>query len=140
MILPCFEYADFVVDSGPDGCAKSLQTIQNHCLWCCKGIRDPRLITRTALHADCSINRLHERRRLNILGLMYKHSRYVDNLIAPTRVLRSNAKMLMKLQRPKGQLYSDSPLYRGSFYWNKLDHEVQILVTHKLFMNKIKNG
>ena len=58
MILPCFEYCDFVVESGPENLPKEIQTLQNHCLRCCKGIRDPRMISRADLHADCTIKKL----------------------------------------------------------------------------------
>ena len=70
---------------------------------------------------------------------MYKHTREPTNLIVPGRVLRSNAKMLIRLQRPVGQLYRDSPLYRGSFFWDKLLPAEQKILTHNLFMNKIKS-
>ena len=139
MILPCFEYCDFIVESGPDDLVKKLQTLQNHCLRSCKRIRDPRLITRTAPHADCSINRLQERRDLNITGLMYKRSRQVNNLVVPARVLRSNAKMLLNLERPKDNRYMFSPLYRGAAIWDKVAPEVQEIATYGQFMNTIKN-
>ena len=75
---------------------------------------------------------------MNLLGLMYKQSRNPDNLVVPVRALRSNKLMKLKLQRPKGQLYRDSPLYRGSFNWDKLTPERQQIVTLDLFVNTIK--
>ena len=139
MIMPALEYCDFLVESGPVGLAEGLQTIQNHCLRCCLGIIDPRLITREALHIRCKCNWLWSRRQRNLLSLMYKHTRNPDNLIVPARTLCSNVMMKIKLQRPKGQLYRDSPLYRGSFLWDKVPPNKQEIVTYDLFMNTVKN-
>ena len=138
MILPTFDYCDFVIESGPEGLVGDLQTVQNHCLRCCKGIMDPRDISRIELHTSCSCKWLHCRRKENLLGLMYKHSRVSDNLIAPMRVLRSNVMMKLKLQRPKGNQYKLSPLYRGSFVWDKLHADDQKIATYECFMNKIR--
>ena len=120
MILPSLEYCDFVLESGPVGLVEEVQTIQNHCLRCCLGIVDPRLITRIALHTECKCKWLGQRRKENLLVIMYKHTRDEDNLIVPGRVLRSNVMRKVKLQRPSGQLYRDSPLYRGAMEWDKL--------------------
>ena len=138
MILPTFEYCDFVLESGPEGLVQELQTVQNHCLRYCLGIADPRLITRVALHVTCKCKWLHDRRRINLLCLMYKHSRNADNLIIPTRVLRSYVQMKIKLQRPKSQLYRDSPLHRGAALWDKVLPPDQELMSLDLFMAKMK--
>ena len=137
MIVPALEYCNFIFGSGPDGMGKELQTIQNHCLRCCLGIVDPRLIRTDALHTSCECDRLAYRRRRSVLSLMYKHSKRADNLIVPNRVLRSNTLLKFKLQRPKGELYRKSPLYRGSLIWNTLDPECQHAATINVFMSKI---
>ena len=61
-----------------------------------------------------------------------------DNLVVPARILRSNDKRKIKLQCPKGALYRNGPLYRGSMLWDKLDAATQNIVTHRLFMAEIK--
>ena len=104
------------------------------------GIWDPSFIsTYDALHVTCFCKRLNVRREESLLRILYKHTRNETNLIVPGRVLRSNAKMLVKLQRPVGQLYRDSPLYRGSMVWDRLLPADQKILTHGLFMNKIKS-
>ena len=103
-------------------------------------IRDPRLISRIELHAISRCKWLVDRREISMLGLMYKQSRVPDMLVAPRRVLRSNAKLKLKLQRPEGQHYRDSPLYRGAIMWYRLEPAEQKLATYDLFMNKIKNN
>ena len=73
-----------------------------------------------------------------LLGRMYKLAMNPDNCVVATRVLRSNAKVKIRTQRPHGQLYRDSPLYRGVFLWNKVDADVQKLPTYTSFMSKIR--
>ena len=70
---------------------------------------------------------------------MFKHMRDPDNLVVPVRALRSNTKRKPKLQRPTGQLHRDSPLYRGSLEWDKLDAADQTIASYERFMNKLKN-
>ena len=41
MILPVFDYGDFLVDGAPEDNIEPLQTIQNHCLRCVLNIYDP---------------------------------------------------------------------------------------------------
>ena len=53
------------------------------------------------------------RRKRNILGLMYQFSQKPNNTVTAPRVLRGDDKVRLKVQRPKGQLYCNSPLYRG---------------------------
>ena len=137
MIVPSLEYCTFIYESGPEGFCKELQTVQNHCLRCCLEIVDPRLIRINDLHERCECRELSYRRRRSVLNLMYKHSRKGDNLIVPSRVLRSNALLKFKLQRPKGELYRKSPLYKGVCFWNELDAETQNASTIEIFMSKI---
>ena len=138
MVLPTFDYCDGVIESGPDDLCKEIQTIQNHCLRCCLGILDPRLIGTNELHNECKCKRLVHRRKESMLGSIYKYSRVAENRVVSVRVLRSNDKVKIKSQRPHGQLYRDSPLYRGVYLWNKLDAEVQNLPTLLQFMNKVR--
>ena len=44
MMLPVFDYCDFILESCPVDSYNNLQTIQNHSLHCCMGIWDPRLM------------------------------------------------------------------------------------------------
>ena len=139
MMLPVFDYCDFILESGQCDAFKGLQTIQNHSLRCCMGIWDPRSVGTDFLHSTCLCKRLQVRRNECLLGLMYRRTRVEANLERPRRVLRSNAKLLVKLQRPRGKLYTDSPLYRGTTLWDKLKPAEQKILSHHLFMNKIKS-
>ena len=140
MIMPVLDYGDFVIESANEEFSESLQILQNHCLRVCVAIYDPRLISRKELHALCFCRTLSERRNYNILNLMYKFSRNPDNVMTPVRVLRDNDKIKFKVQRPKGQLYRNSPLYRGYRLWSKLKAEVQSIESLGKFMNKIKES
>ena len=140
MILPVFDYGDIMTDCGSDGLVKDIQTLQNHCLRTCIGVKNPQLISRVVLHELCHCETLIVRRTRNLLGRMYKALRLIDNTVVPKRNLRSNVKIKLKVQRPSAQLYRDSPLYRGHLAWEALDAEVQHLDTIDLFHETLKKG
>ena len=137
MVIPIFDYGAEVVDGAPELIVDSLQTVQNHCLRSCMGIKDPRDISRNDLHVLCTCKKLYDRRCRSLLGLMYKFSQHVDNVVVPPRVLRGNDKVKLKVSRPKANLYRKSPLYRGHLVWNKLDASVQHKGSKNSFLNAL---
>ena len=74
MIMPVFDYCDFIIDSGPVTAVRRLQIVQNKCLRLSLGICDPRDISIVDLHDRCKIDTLSERRRKHLLVLMYRLS------------------------------------------------------------------
>ena len=136
MILPVFDYCDVIIESANDTSVEELQTIQNHCLRCCLGIWDPRDITRIALHAQCDCKMLKNRRERSLLSRVYTISRNPENVTLPARELRNADKVKIKTQRPKGQLYRDSPLYRGSIVWDRLKGPHQRQDTRTKFLTE----
>ena len=139
MILPVMEYGDFVFEGANNEFEETLQILQNHCLRVCLAIYDPRLISRKDLHALCLCEPLSVKRRCNLLNLMYKFASQPDNVVVPVRILRDHDKIKLKVQRPKDQLYRNSPLYRGYRLWSKLDAEVQSAASLGKFKNLIKS-
>ena len=137
MILPVLDYGDIMTDSGPETPVSQIQIIQNHCLRACIGVKDPQLVHRVQLHELCHCETLAVRRERNLLGRIYKLSRNHDNTVVPVRELRGNTKIKIKVQRPKGKFYTDSPLYRGYQAWSKLDAEVQHMDTFTEFITEI---
>ena len=81
--------------------SREIQTIQNHCLRACMGIWNPLEISRKDLHKLCDCKELCERRSRNLLSLVYTYSKRPDNIVVPTRVLRSNVKVKLKIAWPK---------------------------------------
>ena len=138
MIMPTLEYGDVILESGPALLHKEVQTVQNHCLRCCLSIMDPRLIRITELHTTCKCTKLIHRRNVNLLGMVHKFASSPDNVMLPTRVLRSNVNRKIKLQRPKGQCYRDSPMYRGMLLWDKLEAKTQNIMDYDAFMETVK--
>ena len=139
MILPVLEYGDVVLDGAlSETLVSEIQTIQNNCLRACLTIWDPRSISRLDLHVRCTSKPLKLRRTESLLCRMFKLSQDEDNVVVPTRVLRSNDKVILKVQRPKGGLYRRSPKYRGFLAWSKLDADVQKIGTYTKFVTKIK--
>ena len=137
MILPTFEYGGFIIDGAALGDMRCFQTIQNSCLRCCCGIRNPRDISRHLLHVACRCEFLLVRRNKCLLGILYTLSRNPDNVVVPVRDLRGNAKVKLKVSRSKLGLYDKSPLYRGNILWNALDPALQHSATKRIFLDQI---
>ena len=71
--------------------------------------------------------------------MIHKFAADPNNITVPVCVLCNNNKHKLKLQRPKGQLYRDSPLYKGMILWDKLDPDIQCIDNHDAFIEAIKN-
>ena len=139
MVLPIFDYCDFVLDAGPVNSVRGLQTVQNRCLRLCLGILDPRDITTAALHTRCSLVKLFIRRRKHILSIMYNWTRDPEHTVQPTRVLRNNTLVKVKVARPILESFCDSPLYRGMLLWQELKAGVQHSGTIDIFKAQLQN-
>ena len=81
--------------------------------------------------------KLNVRRLKRLKILMYHWSRKADHVVVPTRVLRNNDKIKLKVNRPILESYRSSPLYRGMLAWNTLDGPVQHLPTLDNFKSKL---
>ena len=53
MILPMLDYGELLLEGSLEKPMKHIQTIQNHCLRCCLLVKDPKDISRIALHDAC---------------------------------------------------------------------------------------
>ena len=140
MVRPCLEYCATITDSGPVGSVGKLQTLQNDCLRACYGIRDPRDINVDALHQNSGLERLVTRRNIQILTRMYAHSQNDDNVVQPARVLRANSKVKLKINRPKKDIYSNSPLYRGIRLWDRLDAGQHHSASKEIFLTSLTHA
>ena len=137
MVLPILEYCPLVIDGGPVGAVRKLQTLQNDCLRICKSIADPRDIRVHDLHLECKLDELAYRRNKQILSYMYSISRKADEVLVPTRVLRANLKVQLKPKRVIKDIYTMSPYFRGSRLWDRLQPEQQRSPNTLAFMNSL---
>ena len=97
-ILPLVEYAGFVLISCTVGQRQELQILQNNALRLCKRYHLLDRIRVCDIHEECTIIGLEQRRRKQLLRLMYLHSKTVDNLKKPVRLTRAVNKITFKLQ------------------------------------------
>ena len=62
---------------------------------------------------------------IQLLKLMFVRSKKVECLKIPARLLRGNSKVKFKLMSRCSTKYMNSPLYRGSELWDKLEECIQ---------------
>ena len=124
-ILPLVEYAGFVLCSCSIGQKREMQTLQNNALRLCKRYYLLDRISIHRLHEECKIIGLEQRRRKQMLRLMYLHSKKADIIKQPARVTRTIEKIVFKVPSKCDVKYLNSPFYKGTMYWDNLNHEQQ---------------
>ena len=92
------------------------------------------------LHDRCKIALLEQRRRVQLLLLMYKKSKDVFlHKVFPRNTRRSN-KIVFKTDSYEGTLYKRSPYFVGTKLWNELKMETITLPDIYSFKTSIKTG
>ena len=137
MVLPVLDYGDFIIDGAHKDSNKLFETIQNHFLRCCMGVTDNQAMSRILLRKNCLCTKLSTRRDRSMLALMYSHVQHEENIMELRRTLRSNCKIQLIVQRPRGALYRRSPLFRGRALWDELDCELQHEPCKIVFLEKL---
>ena len=132
-ILPLLEYAGFILVSCNVGQRSELQTLQNNALRLCQRYYLVDRVRIDLLHYECRILGLEQRRRKQLLRLMYLHSRN-----DPTRLTRAMAKVVFKTATKCTGKYLNSPFYKGTLFWNQLSHTVQRSDTVLHFVKGLK--
>ena len=72
------------------------------------------------MHSRCNIISLEQRRRLQLLLLMYKKSKDVTMHKVFARNTRVSRRVVFKTDSYEGTLYKRSPYFVGSKLWNDL--------------------
>ena len=137
-VLPLVEYAGFVLISCTIGQRNDLQVLQNNALRLSKRYRLLDRIAIECLHRECSIIGLEQRRRLQLLHLMYLHSKVEVNVKIARRVTRAVTKIVFNTATRCTGKYLNSPFYKGTLIWNSLDVGLQTANNVDIFMNGIK--
>ena len=140
MILPLFDYADFMVESARKPKIDKLEKLQE------KGIRYvDNDIHYTAdietLYRTYNIQKLFMRYKEHLSCIMYRYSKLSDKLEykRPSINLRSNKKVkFKKLRKRKYEQYLKSPLVRGVKVWEMLPVAVQKATTKVKFKSYMK--
>ena len=133
-VLPLVEYAGFVLISCSIGQRHELQVLQNNALRLCKRYRLLDRVQIHRLHSECTIIGLEQRRRKQLLRLMFLHSKIDANIKKPIRVTRAVTKVIFKTATKCVGKYLNSPFYKGTLLWNSLDMDLQKVRDLKTFM------
>ena len=129
-ILPLVEYAGFVLGSCTIGQRYDLQVLQNNALRLCKRYRLLDMIAIERLHLECTILGLEQRRRKQLLQLMYIHSRTEVNVKKTVRITRVPTKCMSR--------YMNSSFHKGTLFRDKLSAELQHANNVERFMTELK--
>ena len=93
------------------------------------------MVSIVKLHKKARLLSLEQRWEKQLLGLMYGYSNLDDVWLVRERVTRNNQKFVFKTETRFGPKYENSPFYRGTVLWNKLQKDVQL--SDNVFMFKI---
>ena len=123
-ILPFLEYAGFMLIACTIDERKDLQKCQNDALRICTNTKLNDRVRIDYLHEKCNIASLEQRRRQQLLMLMYKKSTdYTMHKVFPRNTRESN-RIVFKTDRYEGSLYKRSPYFVGAKLWDKLPPDV----------------
>ena len=137
-ILPFLEYAGFMLVACNVSDRKDLQKCQNDALRICTNIRLTDRINLEFLHEKCKIVSLEQRRRNQLMMLMYKKSTdYTMHKVFPRNTRGSN-RIVFKTDSYEGSLYKRSPYFVGAKLWDKLDPDVIGLPNIFVFKNTLR--
>ena len=90
------------------------------------------------LHSRCNIVSLEQRRRTQLLLLMYKKSKDLTMLKVFPRNTRLSRRPVFKTDRYEGTLYKRSPYFVGSKLWDNLTIDIIELPDIYAFKARLK--
>ena len=138
-IVPLFDYADFLIESGPIYYQERLKSLHEKAVVTIEG----RLQNRIGINGLELYYRLQSPRRRRMehhSAIMYRLSKkgqLLDNF-RPNINLRSNRKIKFKIRRRNMQKFLKSPMSRGIKIWNRIPQAIQRSVTKVKFKNDLK--
>ena len=130
MILSILDYNAIVFGLLTETLKKKLQTVQNRAL---RTVYWGNSYSTAELHSKAGVRYLNDRRKLHLLGLMYKRkgqAKYIDEMELPTR---SHRGVIMKVPTPATNYMIKAPIYQGSIAWNALPVETRSIEYYDIF-------
>ena len=138
VILPYVDYAGFILIACRKGCKKDLQTLQNNALRICLRYRMVDHVTIERLHEEANLQSLEQRRKFQLLKLLYDYSKDVRYLKVTRDRTRAEAKIVFDIPDRCTTRFLNSPFYRGTQIWNALPENVQRAANIDIFSKYIK--
>ena len=137
MILPIIDYVGFMLISCRKEDRNDFQILQNDILRICNMSRLSDRVSIPYLHAKCKILSLEQRRRKQLLRLMFNLSKDKEFLKVPNRVTRGAGRVTFKDPAKIFPSYECSPFYVGTKLWDELTTSVQESVDIFAFKKEI---
>ena len=129
MIMPHYDYVDFVIDSANADKTKRLERLHKRAIRIIEySIEQENRKTVDELYVKYNLASLLQRRVEHLLLFMYKISKNVTRnleLQRPKIELRSRNKVKFKYKFTTNTKVQNSPYYRGEFLWNQLPIDLQ---------------
>ena len=122
-ILPLLDYAGFLLNSCNVSDRDDLQVLQNDCLRTCYNVHRRDHLSISVLHNDAKLLSLDQRRKIQLLSLMYKHKTSHDVQQLFLRATRGAERYKFAVERYNVVKYKNSPYYKGSELWNALPQD-----------------
>ena len=138
VISPIIDYAGILLIACNKDRKSDLQTIQNDALRFCGKNKGSYRITLNDLHKKANLASLEQRRCVQLLILMYKMSKNVENRKIYARNTRQQNKFEFKMNSKIGTKYQNSPFYKGCKLWDKFSQEIQFCDSLSLFKHEIR--
>ena len=143
MIMPHFDYVDFVIDSAIKVKTDRLERLHKRAIRTIEYERVPERKTLLVdLYTRYNLTSLYQRRTEHLLFFMYKIANQTpENLEIqrPKIELRSKNKVKFKNKFTKITKVLNSPLYRGVFLWDQLPADLQHVPDLKSFKIGIRS-
>ena len=142
-ILPFLEYAGFMLMACNVDDRNDLQKYQNDALRICTKVKLIDHIRIPDLHERCKIGSLEQKRRIQLLLLMYHKSKDVTRLKAFPRSTRESRRIVFRTDSYEGGLYKRSPYFQGSKLCDKLaveDIELPDIFTFKSRLKRLNRA
>ena len=133
-VVPYFDYCSFLSEGATVAVLLKLQRLQNRGLKICKGNYDR--IATAQLHAESKVQMLGERRKHQLLLIMFKQARKLKLRPKANPRTRSDHKIKFVVKRPRLERFKKSPFYRGVKLWNRLKPRVQLSDTKDQFQKR----
>ena len=128
MIRPHLDYIDYVIDSSSKENISKLDRLQNKAIrrieYCVNADHRKDI---DLLHREYNIEKLPLRRKRNLVKIIYRESKDIQNINhdRPSIELRSTTKVKMKQKFTSLTKIQSSPLYRGIKLWDTLPTNLQ---------------
>ena len=142
MIMPHYDYVDFVIDSATIEKTKRLERLHKRAIRIIEYTTDlDHKKSVSELYDRYNLTSLYQRRVEHLILFMFKISKNIPNNIETQRPkieLRSRNKVKFKNKFTNISKVQNSPFYRGEFLWNQLPDDLQTEDEISVFKTRVR--